>query len=265
MTNKRKLAVIVTAIITVGIIIITIICIKQKKADITSNELQIEPNYELSQTEQLENNTLDQPKETPIITETEQEIEEQINESETVNENEILEIETIDETEEISDNDSETEIEETNEVSSYDEEYFTDGHLKHYPKYGDKYARLKISKLGINTSIYFGTKPEILAKGVAHDTGSYLPGEGGSIIMCGHNYMNNFSKLGRLNNGDIINVTTDYGEFSYRVYNSKVVYDTETDELPIQEDEEILMIYTCYPFYNTGYTEQRYVVYAEKI
>lgn len=226
--------------------------------------MQIEPNYELAQTE-LENDTMEQPLETTEITETEQEAEVQINESVTAKENELPEVEATDKMEEISENEDDTEIEETNEVSSYDEDYFVDGHLKHYPKYGDKYAGLTISKIGINAPIYFGTKPEILAKGVAHDTGSYLPGEGGSIIMCGHNYMNNFSKLGRVNNGDIIKVTTDYGEFSYRVYTSKVVYDTETDELPIQENEEILMIYTCYPFNNTGYTEQRYVVYAEKI
>ena len=33
----------------------------------------------------------------------------------------------------------------------------------------------------------------------------------------------------------------------------------------VTKDKEILMIYTCYPFNNIGYTTQRYVVYAEMV
>ena len=34
-------------------------------------------------------------------------------------------------------------------------------------------------------------------------------------------------------------------------------------EMDKQKEKEILMVYTCYPFNNIGYTTQRYVVYAE--
>ena len=40
--------------------------------------------------------------------------------------------------------------------------------------------------------------------------------------------------------------------------------ETDIDALPIKDNKEILMIYTCYPFNNIGYATQRYVVYAEK-
>ena len=43
----------------------------------------------------------------------------------------------------------------------------------------------------------------------------------------------------------------------------KLIKETELEALPIQRNREILMIYTCYPFNNIGYTAQRYVVYAE--
>ena len=43
----------------------------------------------------------------------------------------------------------------------------------------------------------------------------------------------------------------------------KLIQETQTDMLPIQDEKEILMVYTCYPFKNIGYTTQRYVVYAE--
>ena len=45
----------------------------------------------------------------------------------------------------------------------------------------------------------------------------------------------------------------------------KLVNETEKDKLPIQKEKEILMVYTCYPFNNIGYTTQRYVVYANRV
>lgn len=84
--------------------------------------------------------------------------------------------------------------------------------------------------------------------------------------MCEHNYMNNFSRLGELKDGELIEVKTAYGEIYYSVYDKKIVKETETEKLPIQQDEEILMIYTCYPFDNSvKNTDERYVVYAKKI
>lgn len=85
-------------------------------------------------------------------------------------------------------------------TSSYNENYFKEGHLISYPIFSKKYATLKISKIGVNAPIYFGTTDDILSKGIAHDSGSYFAGENGSIIMCGHNYMNNFTRLRRIKN-----------------------------------------------------------------
>lgn len=137
--------------------------------------------------------------------------------------------------------------EQINVTSTFDENAFSNGHLENYPAFGDSYGTLIINKIGVNTPIIFGANDETILKGVGHDSGSYFPGEGGSIIMCEHNYMNNFSRLGELKNGDIIEVKTEYGK------------------LPIQENKEIIMIYTCYPFKGTDRTQYRYVVYAEKI
>ena len=83
--------------------------------------------------------------------------------------------------------------------------------------------------------------------------------------MCEHDYLNNFKRLGELKNGDIIEIKTDYGDFYYEVYDEQVVLETETDKLPIQKGEEILMLYTCYPVKDMEKTPYRYVVYAKKI
>ena len=102
-----------------------------------------------------------------------------------------------------------------------------------------------------------------MKKGVGHSSGSYFPGEGGSIIYMGHNSKKVFRKFSELKLGDEITVNTSYGEYIYKIYDMKLINENEIEELPIQKDKEILMVYTCYPFNNIGYATQRYVVYAE--
>ncbi len=135
--------------------------------------------------------------------------------------------------------------------------------LKNYPEYGTKYATIEIDKIGVNLPVYFGDTLEVLKKGVGHSSGSYFPGEGGSIVYMGHNSKNTFRRFSELQIGNEIKVTTTYGEYTYKIYDMKLIKETDLDKLPIQDEKEILMVYTCYPFNNIGYTTQRYVVYAE--
>lgn len=135
--------------------------------------------------------------------------------------------------------------------------------LKNYPEYGTQYGTIEIDKIDVNLPIYFGDTLEILKKGVGHSSGSYFPGEGGSIIYMGHNSKKMFRRFSELQIGNEIKVKTSYGEYTYKIYDMQLIKETETDKLPIQKDKEILMIYTCYPFNNVGYATQRYVVYAE--
>ena len=139
-----------------------------------------------------------------------------------------------------------------------------DNKLKNYPEYGTSYATISIPKININLPVYYGDTMEILKKGVGHSSGSYFPGEGGSIVYMGHNSKKVFRNFSKIEKGDLINIKTDYGDFSYKVYDTKIVNETDIDALQIKDNKEILMIYTCYPFNNIGYATQRYVVYAEK-
>lgn len=133
-----------------------------------------------------------------------------------------------------------------------------------YPEYGTKYADIEIPKIDINLPVYFGDTLEVLKNGVGHSSGSYFPGEGGSIIYMGHNSQKIFRRFSELQIGNEINIKTSYGEFKYKIYDMQLIKETELEKLPIQKDKEVLMIYTCYPFNNIGYTTQRYVVYAER-
>jgi len=135
--------------------------------------------------------------------------------------------------------------------------------LKNYPEYGTQYGTIEIDKINVKLPIYFGDTLEILKQGVGHSSGSYFPGEGGSIVYMGHNSKKMFRRFSELQKGNEIKVTTTYGEYVYKIYDMQLIKETDLDKLPIQKEKEILMVYTCYPFNNVGYATQRYVVYAE--
>ena len=137
--------------------------------------------------------------------------------------------------------------------------------LANYPTYGSKYATLKIDSIGVELPVYYGANYTILKSGIAHDDTSFFPGEGGSIILAGHNFKTFLADLPKAEIGDKIVLDTNYGTFNYEIYGTKIVKETEIDEVPIQNEKEILMIYTCWPINNIGHASERYVVYANKI
>lgn len=135
--------------------------------------------------------------------------------------------------------------------------------LMNRPNCGSQYATLKIPSINMELPIYYGKTLDLLKNGVGHDNDSYFPGEGGSIVMMGHNYGRLLGKLPKAKVGDNIQVVTDYGEFEYTIYDTQIVKETETEKVPITDKEEVLMIYTCWPINNVGYASERYVVYAK--
>jgi len=135
--------------------------------------------------------------------------------------------------------------------------------LESYPTYGSIYATIKIDSINVELPVYFGDDYQLLMNGIGHDSGSYFPGEGGSIIYLGHNTIDMLRDLPNVSNGDIIEIETIYGTFKYVMYDSKIFIETEMyKELPVNKDKEILMIYTCYPVTALGHTDKRYVIYA---
>ena len=106
--------------------------------------------------------------------------------------------------------------------------------LENYPEYGTQYATIKIDKIDLELPVYFGDTLEILKKGVGHSSGSYFPGEGGSIIYMGHNSKKMFRRFSELQIGNEIKITTNYGEYTYKIYDMQLIKETEVDKLPIQ-------------------------------
>lgn len=149
------------------------------------------------------------------------------------------------------------------EVEKVEIKVTDDKKLTHYPYYGEQYGTVKIESIGVDLPLFYGDSLDILKNGIGHSQISYFPGEGGSILCMGHNFKGMLRDFSKLNIGDIINVSTEYGEFNYKIYDMRILNETDVDQAPIQKEKEIFMIYTCYPFNNIGYAYQRYMVYAE--
>ena len=137
--------------------------------------------------------------------------------------------------------------------------------LNTYPKWGEKFATLKIPGINLELPIYHGDTLDILKHGVGHFSGSLFPGEGGSIIFAAHNNRGFFYRLPELKIGSLVYVDTNYGTYTYELKSTKVIDDTSMDAMPIQFDKEILMMYTCYPVNTIGHKNHRYVVYLDKV
>ena len=137
--------------------------------------------------------------------------------------------------------------------------------LNDYPEIGERFGNIKIESLDVNLPLYYGDKLSIIKNGVGLTSGAYFPGEGGSVICMGHNTKAFLYNLPEIKEGAIIEVTTSYGNFKYKVYQTKIVDMYNVDELPIQDEKEIFMIYTCYPVNTLGHKTDRFVVYATPV
>lgn len=134
-----------------------------------------------------------------------------------------------------------------------------------YPEYGTRYGNIKIDSLNINLPLYYGDKLEYLRNGIGQSSGAYFPGEGGTIICMGHNTKTFLYHLPEIQNDEFIQIDTTYGNFRYRVFETKTIGMNDIDALEIQKNEEVLMLYTCYPVDTFGDKKERFLVSARRI
>ena len=137
--------------------------------------------------------------------------------------------------------------------------------IKNRPEYGTKYADIKIESLGIELPLYFGDTLSILRNGAGQTSSAYFPGEGGTVVCMAHNTEKMFKKLPEIENGAKIEIDASYGKFEYEVYDTKIVDMHDVDAIEIQNEEERLAVYTCYPVTGIGHKTQRFVAFAKLV
>lgn len=134
------------------------------------------------------------------------------------------------------------------------------------PKYGDQYGEITCDKLQLKAPVYFGDRGNILKKGAGQYNGSFLPGEGETILIGAHD-TTYFKKLENVKKGQTFEFTTEYGIYEYKVKDIKIVDEDKYDEAyDLSADKESLVLYTCYPFGKLkGTKEKRMFVYLDKV
>ncbi len=137
--------------------------------------------------------------------------------------------------------------------------------LSTIPSWGSEFGRLKIPNIMVDIPIYHGDDTPQLAHGAGHYAGSKFPGEGGSIVLAAHNSHGLFYTLPQIKKGDRIKVETIYGNFEYEVFNTAIADYRNEDAFPIQNEKEMLILYTCYPVDNIWYVNDRFIAYAKLV
>lgn len=108
---------------------------------------------------------------------------------------------------------------------------------------------MKIPKIDLKVAVAEGIDDETLKYAVGHFVGTAMPGEKGNFSVAGHRsytYSEYFNRLDELNLGDDIIIKTKNGEFTYKVYEKKVVEPTEVSVLDKTKDATITLV-TCTP------------------
>ena len=136
-----------------------------------------------------------------------------------------------------------------------------------YPSYGKQYGTITISSIDVSLPLYYGDSLKILRYGIGQYAGSFFPGEGGSVILAGHNNPGILNKLDKVKENDEIVIKANYGTFNYKVVETKIVNETELESFLYENGKEMLILYTCYPINRSviGRKTQRLVIYAELI
>lgn len=131
------------------------------------------------------------------------------------------------------------------------------------PKEGDQYATISVDRVNFEKPVYYGDNDGILEIGIGHYMKSGLPGEGKPILLAGHNGTH-FWKLQDMKKDDIVKINTSWGEYTYKIYDIQIMDAKDFDTSQLNDEEERLIMYSCYPF-DVPSTPTRYFVYASKV
>ena len=123
-------------------------------------------------------------------------------------------------------------------------------------------GELDVPQLRISTAIVEGDDATALRRGAGHLRGTAMPGEAGNVVLAGHRDTV-FRRLGELQRGDRLRLTTARGVFDYRV--ARTLRVGPSDTWVIRRSAAALTLITCYPFDWIGSAPERWIVQAEPL
>lgn len=128
---------------------------------------------------------------------------------------------------------------------------------------GEVIGEIRFPTLNKKAAILEGTESPELKKGAGHYIGSAALGTIGNSVLAGHRDTV-FRGLGELVAGDLIELESTDGTFTYKVTGSTIVDGNERNAIK-PSDKAILTLITCYPFSYVGSAPDRYLLSAELV
>jgi sortase A len=122
------------------------------------------------------------------------------------------------------------------------------------PQPGQPVGILSVPRLGLQSVVVEGTSSSETAKGPGHFAGSPLPGRPGNSVIAGRrtSYGGPFARLGELQPGDTIQMTTGVGTFTYIVSGLTYVHPNDLDVLNPTSDNRLTLMTSDPPYRASG-------------
>ncbi len=123
-------------------------------------------------------------------------------------------------------------------------------------------GRISIPSIDVKMPVVEGTGTEALRRSAGHMKGTDMPGEIGNSVIAGHrgySFGRLFNRLDELKKGDKIIVKTKEGEFTYEVYETKIVEPTDLSVLNRNSKDRVLTLITCTPMFKSTH---RIIIHA---
>jgi LPXTG-site transpeptidase (sortase) family protein len=128
---------------------------------------------------------------------------------------------------------------------------------------GDKIGRIWVEGTQIDCDLYWGDYFKNGA-GIHAEDGCVMPGEAGTLFIGGHTD-SWFADMPSVQNGAIIHLEMNWGNYLFQVTEQKEVTETQTDQCRWGDTDENCILYTCYPFGIHTHTIYRWLAYAEPV
>jgi sortase A len=108
--------------------------------------------------------------------------------------------------------------------ASFRHDIAANGYPKTFPE-GGEIGLIRIPRIGLDMAFVQGANWWTLQRGPGHYRRTPLPGQSGNVAIAGHRttFLHPFWSLDRLERGDVIELQTEAGLFTYRVVWQRVV------------------------------------------
>ncbi len=145
------------------------------------------------------------------------------------------------------------------------------------PSEGSLLGRVEIGRLNIAAMVREGVDPKTLSTAVGHVPTTALPGQPGNFAIAAHRDTL-FRALKDIKKDDLVTFKSPSGTYTYEVVSTKIVKPSDVSVLQPDggaltlpaasadgnqaENNKLLTMITCYPFYYVGAAPKRFIVQA---